>query len=104
MSSEGSGTLPPVEQLSSPTRRRSGSIKTGVALSIAIVLLLVGIGGGYVLGDYLNKSSSSTTVITETGSSLLYPLMKIWGPNYTAYNPSISVSLCVCKNVGGKEL
>jgi len=66
----------------------------GVAIAIAIVLLLVGLGGGYVLGSSLNKSSSSSTQIqlTETGSSLLYPLMKSWGPNYTAYNPNVVLS------------
>jgi phosphate transport system substrate-binding protein len=69
----------------------------GAAIAIAVVLLIVGVAGGYFLGAYYNKSSSSgtsssTTQITETGSSLLYPLMKIWGPNYTAYNPAVVLS------------
>ncbi len=66
----------------------------GVAVAIAIVLLLVGIGAGYVLGTSLNKTTSSSNQIqlTETGSSLLYPLMKSWGPNYTAYNPNVVLS------------
>ncbi|MFZ0891087.1 MAG: substrate-binding domain-containing protein [Thermoplasmata archaeon] len=72
------------EQTSSPQRRRTGTIGTGVAIAIAIVLLLVGIGAGYFIGAYLTKTSSSKTQITETGSSLLYPLMNIWGPNFTS--------------------
>jgi len=67
----------------------------GIAIVIAIVLLIVGIGGGYFLGKALTKSSSSstsTTQITELGSSLLYPLMQKWGPNYTAYNPNVILS------------
>jgi len=91
MSTDAATTIPPAEQLGTPSRRRSGMVRTRVAITIAVVLLLVGIGGGYAIGNLLH-SGSSTTVLTETGSSLLYPLMKIWGPNYTAYNPSISVS------------
>jgi phosphate transport system substrate-binding protein len=66
----------------------------GAAIGVAVVLLVVGLAGGYFLGTYLNKSSSSTstTTITETGSSLLYPLMQSWGPNYTLYNPSTVLS------------
>ena len=86
-------TPPPTESLSTPVHRRSRTIGTGLAITIAVVLLIVGIGAGYVIGNSLKSSSStSTTVLTETGSSLLYPLMKIWGPNYTAYNPSVTLS------------
>ncbi len=69
-------------------------MSSGVAIAVAIVLLLVGLGGGYLLGTYLNKSttSTSTTTITETGSSLLYPLMESWGPNYTSYQPNVVLS------------
>jgi phosphate transport system substrate-binding protein len=61
-------------------------VGTGIAIAIAVVLLLVGIGGGYFLGSSLNKSSSSSTSkvqLTETGSSLLYPLMTAWAGSYT---------------------
>jgi len=86
-------TPPQVEQLSTPTRRRGGTMAMGVAIAIAVVLLIVGLGAGYFIGNSLkSSSSSSTTVLTETGSSLLYPLMKIWGPNYTAYNSAVSLS------------
>jgi phosphate transport system substrate-binding protein len=61
-------------------------------IAIAVVLLLVGIGAGYALGVYETKTSKPLTQITETGSSLLYPLMQIWGPNYTSYNPYVAVS------------
>ncbi len=76
----------------SSSRRRSGTIGTGVAIAIAVVLLIVGIGGGYVLGTSLKSSSSTTTInLTETGSSLLYPLFNnYWFPNYTAPNVVLS--------------
>lgn len=47
-------------------------------------MLLVGVGGGYFLGSYLTKTSTSTVDITEAGSTLLEPLMELWGPNYTS--------------------
>ena len=82
------------ESLSTPMRKRSGQVGMGVAVAIAVVLLAAGLGGGYALGTYLKKGSSTSTVdITETGSSLLYPLLKYyWGPNYTAYNPNVVLS------------
>jgi ABC-type phosphate transport system substrate-binding protein len=85
-------TPPPTDHLASPARKRTGTIGTGVAIAIAVVLLIVGIGGGYVLGASLNKSSSSSSVaLTETGSSLLYPLFNsYWFPNYTA--PGVTLS------------
>jgi phosphate transport system substrate-binding protein len=79
---------------SSPSRKRSGTMSTGAAVGVAIVLLIVGLAGGYFVGSYLNKgtSSTSTTTITETGSSLLYPLMESWGPAYTNYTPNVVLS------------
>jgi phosphate transport system substrate-binding protein len=88
----GSTTAPSTDTLGTPMRKRSGTIGLGVAIAIAIVLLLVGIGGGYFLGVYETKSSTPVTQVTETGSSLLYPLMQIWGPNYTKFDSSVSVS------------
>lgn len=70
-------------------------VGTGVAIGLGVVLLLVGLGGGYFLYPGVNPKASSgsgTVQITETGSSLLYPLLKIWAPNYTAYNPDVLVS------------
>ncbi|HTP56128.1 MAG TPA: substrate-binding domain-containing protein [Thermoplasmata archaeon] len=64
----------------------------GIAVAIAVVLLLVGIGGGYFLGTSLNKKSttSSTIQLTETGSSLLYPLFNNqWDAAYHAVNPNV---------------
>jgi phosphate transport system substrate-binding protein len=96
---------PPTESLGAPpTRRRSGTMGTGIAIAIAIVLLLVGIGGGYFLGTSLNKSSTSTSTIdlTETGSSLLYPLFKnYWFPNYTAPNAASNVVLSAASTGSG---
>jgi phosphate transport system substrate-binding protein len=73
-------------------KRRSGGVSTGVAIAIAIVLLIVGIAGGYFLGKSTNSSSSTSTInLTETGSSLLYPLFNdYWFPNYTASNVVLS--------------
>ncbi|MGI0071559.1 MAG: substrate-binding domain-containing protein [Thermoplasmata archaeon] len=92
MSAASPGTPPPTESLSSPVRRRTGTIGVGIAIAIAVLLLLVGIGAGYSAGNSLSKtrtSSSTTLQLTETGSSLLYPLMVSWGPNYTAYNSQV---------------
>jgi phosphate transport system substrate-binding protein len=84
------GTPPQTEQLSTPARRRSGTVGAGVAIAIAVVLLLVGIGAGYYIGNSQVKTQSSSTIqLTETGSSLLYPLMVSWGPNYTKYNSQV---------------
>ncbi len=77
---------PQTEQLSGTVRRRASTIGVGVAIAIAVVLLIVGFAGGYFLYPAVNKSSSSTTKVglTETGSSLLYPLITRWAGNYTA--------------------
>ncbi|HYA58059.1 MAG TPA: substrate-binding domain-containing protein [Thermoplasmata archaeon] len=68
-----------------------------MAIAIAVVLLLVGIAGGYFIGNSMKSSSSTTKTttpveITELGSSLLFPLMQKWGPNYTAANPNVILS------------
>ncbi|MFG1530160.1 MAG: hypothetical protein AAFA34_02655, partial [Thermoplasmata archaeon] len=42
----------------SPTRARRGTLTTGVAVGIAVVLLVVGLGGGYLIGKNLATSSS----------------------------------------------
>gem|GEM_PF-1709004 len=77
-----------------PQPEAVGHGRHGCRRAIAIVLLLVGIAGGYFLGTYLNKSTTSTskTTLTETGSSLLYPLMESWGPAYTNYTPNVILS------------
>ena len=76
-----------------PTRKRTRQFSAGMAIGIAVVLLVVGLGGGYVLGAYLNKSSTSTVDITETGSTLLEPMIEIWGPNYTSHvNSHVTIS------------
>lgn len=76
-------------------KRRATGVSTVVAVAVAIVLLLVGIAGGYELGYSMKKTSTTGTTtiqLTETGSSLVYPLMKAWGPNYTAYDSSVVLS------------
>jgi phosphate transport system substrate-binding protein len=89
--SGGSGS----ESLTGTGRSRASTIGMGTAIAIAVVLLAVGLGGGYFLYSAVNpsKSSSSTIQLTETGSSLLFPLVnKYWAANYTAYNPGVVVS------------
>jgi phosphate transport system substrate-binding protein len=86
---------PPTEQLSSPTRRRASTIGVAVAIAIAIVLLVVGIAVGYVIYPAVNPSkstSTSTPALSETGSSLLYPLMARWAGNYTAASISAAAT------------
>ncbi len=82
------------ESLTGTGRSRARTVGWGAAVGLAVVLLLVGIGGGYFLYSAVNpKSSTSSIQITETGSSLLYPLIKnYWAPNYTAYDPNVLVS------------
>jgi phosphate transport system substrate-binding protein len=88
------GSTPPTDQLSgqTPMRRRSGMVSRALAIGIGVALLLVGIGGGYALESYLAKSPSPLQ-ITETGSSLLYPLMKAWSPAYTTFNSHVTLSV-----------
>ncbi len=86
------------DSLGSTVKRRSSQVTKGVAIGIGVVLLLVGIGGGYFLGAYITKTSATTVDITEAGSTLLEPLMDIWGPNYTS---SLSSSHVVLSPSGG---
>jgi phosphate transport system substrate-binding protein len=79
----------PNDQLSSSTtRKRSSTIGVGIAIAIAIILLIVGLAAGYVVYPAVNPSKSNNTIakasLTETGSSLFYPLMTRWAGNYTA--------------------
>ncbi len=97
--STGGSNAPPTGGMSStsptpgPSRKRARQFGAGMAIGIAVVLLVVGLGGGYVLGAYLNKTSASTVDITETGSTLLEPMIEIWGPNYTSHvNSHVTIS------------
>jgi phosphate transport system substrate-binding protein len=84
-STGGTGTPPAGGMSSTPMRKRTRQFGMGATIGIAVVLLVVGIGGGYFLGSYLSKTSTATVDITETGSTLLEPMMDIWGPNYTSH-------------------
>ncbi len=84
MSAQSPSGAPTTESLSTPARKRGGQVTQGIAIALGVVLLLVGLGGGYELGAYLTKVSSTTVDITEAGSTLLEPLMDLWGPNYTS--------------------
>ncbi len=82
------------ESLTRTRRGRSPTVAAWVALSVAVALLLVGLAGGYLLYGTINPKTGGVgeVQVTETGSSLLYPLLRIWGPNYTAYNPGVLLS------------
>jgi phosphate transport system substrate-binding protein len=97
MSAQPTAGTPQTEQLSSPARRRTDTIGVGIAIGIAVVLLIVGIAAGYFVYPAVNpkgKSSTTTIALTETGSSLLYPLFNsYWFPNYTALaGPTVVLS------------
>jgi phosphate transport system substrate-binding protein len=57
----------------------------GIAIAIAVILLIVGFVAGYYIYPSVNKTSStsSSASLSETGSSLFYPLMTRWAANYT---------------------
>jgi phosphate transport system substrate-binding protein len=88
MSATNTAGTPQTDQLSTPTRKRSGTVTIGAAIGIAVILLIVGLVGGYYLGNSMSKTSNggggAKASITETGSSLLYPLMTRWAGNYSA--------------------
>jgi phosphate transport system substrate-binding protein len=83
-------SMPADDRISGPPRRsRSGTVGVGIAVAIAVILLIVGFAGGYLVEKSTNSgttSNSGTTIqVTETGSSLLYPLFKQYlFPNYTS--------------------
>lgn len=83
----GTPGMPQTEKLSTPARRRASTVGVGVAIAIAIVLLIVGFVAGYFVYPSVNPKSSTTTTapsLSETGSTLFYPLMTRWAANYTA--------------------
>ena len=79
-------------------RRKSSMMSKGAAAGLAIVLLIVGLAGGVVVGKYVLSSSSSgggsaaVTSITETGSSLIFPAMSLWGPGFSKLYPNVNVT------------
>jgi phosphate transport system substrate-binding protein len=89
MSAQNTGGTTTTDTLSTPERKRSGTVGMAAAIGIAVILLIVGLVGGYYLGTSMNKTTTSSTAsITETGSSLLYPLVTRWAGNYTAASVS----------------
>ncbi|EQD44882.1 periplasmic phosphate-binding lipoprotein pstS1, partial [mine drainage metagenome] len=90
-------TPPPDDELTRRGTSKGGSgVSVPVAVALAVVLLLVGFGGGYALEKSYGgstTSSASSVAITETGSTLIAPVMSLWGPNYTALHPNVAVSV-----------
>ncbi len=90
-------TPPPIDELTRRgTSKRGSGVSVAAAVALAVVLLLVGFGGGYALEKSYGgstTSSASSVAITETGSTLIAPVMSLWGPNYTALHPNVAVSV-----------
>lgn len=56
---------------------------TGIAIAVVVVVVIAAVGGYMVLGNKGSPSTSKVT-LTETGSTLLYPVFNEWAGNYTA--------------------
>jgi phosphate transport system substrate-binding protein len=68
--------------------RKRSTVSTGIAVVLAVVLLLVGVGVGYAVEKSVGGSSSSgssSVTLSETGSTLIFPAMNLWGPAFTNY-------------------
>jgi len=86
------------DSMSTPMRKRGRSFSAGAAVAIGVVLLAAGLGGGYVLGAYLTKTTATTVNITEAGSTLLEPLVQIWSP---AYHSDVNSHVTISPGGGG---
>ncbi len=78
-----------------PKRRGRAVVGVGVAVAIAVVLLAAGFAGGYFLEKDLAPSGGSSTTsstITETGSTLIYPYLNLLAPNFTSLYPNVAIS------------
>jgi phosphate transport system substrate-binding protein len=87
----------PEDELTRRAPSRHGStLSVGLAVTLAVVLLLVGFGGGYLIGKSTGTTANGTggsVTITETGSTLIAPVMSLWGPNFTALHPNVAVTV-----------
>jgi phosphate transport system substrate-binding protein len=99
-----SGGSPPTESLSTPgsIHRKARGVSVGLAVALAVVLCLVGIGGGYALESALAKSPSPL-LLTETGSTLLYPLFVSWSPAYTSFDSHVTLSVVASGSGAGQS-
>ncbi len=56
-----------------------------IVIGLVVVLVIAGVGAYVVYGHgSSNQSPSSKVTLTETGSTLLYPVFNIWAGNYSA--------------------
>ncbi len=83
-----SGGIGPSENLSRRSGGgRRGPMMTAAGVGVVIAVAIIAVIAGWAVGYYTAPSSSNNknaVTITETGSSLLYPLMaSYWAPNYT---------------------
>lgn len=77
-------------------RRRRSGYSIAVIAVVGILLLGAGLGTGVVLQKYVlaggGGGGSNSVSITETGSSLIFPLFQLWGPAYEKLYPNVNIS------------
>lgn len=62
------------------------------SLALIVVLGVVGCGGGSNQGQSGSAGGAQVTKLTESGSSLLYPLFNIWVPAYRKGHPNVRIT------------
>ncbi|MGI0132277.1 MAG: phosphate ABC transporter substrate-binding protein PstS [Thermoplasmata archaeon] len=75
--------------------RRGQGYSAAVLAVVAVLLLVIGLGAGITLQRYVLTSGgggSSSVTISETGSSLIFPLFQLWGPAYEKLYPNVNVA------------
>lgn len=80
---------------SAPARRRRASYGATIVIVVGVVLLLAGLGAGIVVQKYAlggGSTGPSSVTITETGSSLIFPLFQLWGPAYEKLYPNVNIT------------
>ncbi len=77
-----------------PRRPRRAMIGAGLAVAIGVILLVAGLGGGYLIGKGAGGSSNgtNTVTITETGSTLIYPYLLVLAPSFESVYSNVVLS------------
>ncbi len=74
--------------------RRAAGYTAAVVAIVAVVLLVVGIGAGIAVQRYAlggGGPGNAAVTISETGSSLIFPLFQLWGPAYGKLYTNVNV-------------
>jgi phosphate transport system substrate-binding protein len=79
--------------------RRRGLIVSSLAVAVAMCAAACGGGGGSATGSSAASGTAPSTAVpsasvslTETGSTLLYPLFNAWIPAYQKLHPNINIT------------